>query len=61
MMLISYSSDSDINQFVTGLVREMRQNPYDLSGHGATVAGVVEIACYTFGKRRARSIKITMH
>jgi hypothetical protein len=60
-MLIQYSSDSEISQFVAKLVREMRENPYDLNGHGATIAGVVEIACYNFGRKRARSIKITLH
>ena len=56
-----FSSDPDVNQFVTELVREMRSNPYDPSGRGATIAGVVEIARYSFGKKRARSIKITVH
>lgn len=50
-----------VNRFVTRLIREMRPNPYDQDGHGATVAGLVEIAGYSFGRRRARSIKITVH
>lgn len=61
MMLIEYSSDSDVNRYVAKLVREMRANPFDVSGHGATVDGVVEIAGYSFGRKRARSIKITLH
>jgi hypothetical protein len=59
--MIEYSSNPDVNQFVAKLVREMRENPYDLNGHGATIAGVVELACYHFGRRRARAIKITVH
>ena len=60
MMLIEYSSNPDVNGFVAKLVREMRENPYDLNGHGSTVAGV-ELACYHFGRKRARAIRITVH
>jgi hypothetical protein len=59
--MTEYSSDKEINKFVAKLVREMRSNPYDLNGHGSTIAGVVELACYSFGRKRARSIKITVH
>jgi hypothetical protein len=59
--MTEYSSDRDVNKFVAKLVREMRSNPYDPDGRSATIAGVVEIACYNFGRKRARSIKITVH
>lgn len=59
--MTEYSSDKEIDKFVAKLVREMRSNPYDPNGHGATVAGVVEIACHHFGRKRARTIRITVH
>jgi hypothetical protein len=60
-MLIQYSSNPGVSSFVDKLVREMRQNPYDPENRSATVAGVVEQAYYHFGRKRARSIRITVH
>lgn len=58
---MQYSSDRDVNEYVTRLVSRVERNPYDPDGHGATVAGVVEMTCYAFGRKRARTIKITVH
>jgi hypothetical protein len=56
-----YSSDRQVNEYVTRLVSRVERNPYDPDGHGATVAGVVELACHNFGRRRSRTIQITVH
>jgi hypothetical protein len=60
-VLVQYSSDRHVNQFVIERVREMRPNPFDPENRSATIAGIVEQSYYSFGRKRAKSIRITTH
>jgi hypothetical protein len=57
--MITYSPDRRVSEAVAMLIASFERNPY-AQGH-ATVAEITDIITEVYGRKAAKSIRITVH